>query len=696
MKNQDPVEVKMPEDTPGSFPLTGNEPAAKLPLPIRSTRYAIGGALIAIIITVVTTTYLRIEGQLERTLKGTITSVLSENRHQVSHWLRDREILTQKAAKLPALVGATRSLLQRGPDQNNTRELLKTLTPIIETGLASSALIVNKNGEYIFNSGNAPPRVFLDEKLGPARLAGSGFFIRAGHFRRFVSLAPIDAGGKTNAYLVLTIDAQSLIEGLETSRPHAGGESYAYDERGIFGKVPNSAKNGKHTRHLTFGEQTKSQSSGPGDIREYLSHSGDKVIGSSFWIEKYRVGVAAEIPFSEANRNTALLRQSFLVLVTLVGASVLGFLALGRWTLRVREESLLMTRRLSRLARAIQPLSAALENDPSAVVLGDSEGVVVYANASCQRVLHFDAHILGRKTEEIFANLHGDLQAALISGQDSIVAQGTDSKEDTLLISSRSLNIDGAPHYLYMLRPITQQVRRQEVEHWKKLIRVLSHELNNTLAPITSLLSSARTVIKMSNQDPRLGDILESIAERTRHLVSFLEGYREVARLPRPAPRDTDWHTLMDSLAAQVSFQQVGILPDLPGYFDPHQLERVLLNVLRNAQEAGSDPADIELDVVQLVEGFSINIQDRGSGMPEAVLKQAMLPFFSTKRTGTGVGLALSREIIEAHGGQLSLANREGGGLTVSCYLPMAVQPPISRRAKNQQQGKNAGESQST
>ncbi|HXS16675.1 MAG TPA: HAMP domain-containing sensor histidine kinase, partial [Polyangiaceae bacterium] len=248
---------------------------------------------------------------------------------------------------------------------------------------------------------------------------------------------------------------------------------------------------------------------------------------------------------------------------------------------------------------------------------------------------------------------------------------------ETLLVSSHSLTIEGAQHYLYMLRPVTQQVRRQEVEHWKKLIRVLSHELNNALAPITSLLSSARKLNQMTHQDPRLGQIFESISERTAHLVAFIEGYREVARLPRPAPRTVDWDSFLQSIQSQKHIKLVGTLPTAAGYFDPIQLERVVINLINNAYEAGSPREDIELEVVEEDERFRLNVMDRGSGMPEAVLKQAMLPFFSTKRTGTGVGLALSREIIEAHDGQLALANRDGGGLVVSCSLPKA--PPQSR-----------------
>src|SRR5690606_23983346 len=332
-------------------------------------------------------------------------------------------------------------------------------------------------------------------------------------------------------------------------------------------------------------------------IDEYVGHGGIKVVGAWAWLPDVGLGIATEIPRAKAYSSVIILRQSFLVLVTLVGAAVLGFIALGRWTLRVREESLLMTRRLGRLARAIQPLSAALEHDPSAVVLVDVDGTVVYANASSHRVLGVSSPLLGQDVDSVFENLHPELKAALVSGNDSIVAQGIESGDETLLVSSRSLRIDRTPHFLYMLRPITQQVRRQEVEHWKKLIRVLSHELNNALAPITSLLSSARTLNQMSHQDPRLGKIFESIAERTTHLVSFLEGYRAVARLPRPDPREINWEIFLNGLESQKTFKRRGTLPQAPGFFDPVQLERVLVNVLRNATEAGSPADQTEVEV---------------------------------------------------------------------------------------------------
>lgn len=375
-------------------------------------------------------------------------------------------------------------------------------------------------------------------------------------------------------------------------------------------------------------------------------------------------------PAARAYRSVQGLRQSYATLIALVCLALLGLLALLRWTLRVRRDSVLMTQRLTRLGRAIQPLSAALEHDPNAVVLADEQGEVVYANAASQRMLSQGTPLLGRHVQGVFSQLSDELRSALSSGRDSIVTQSGSGAEETLLVSGRSLGIEGSPHYLYLLRPVTAQVRRQEVENWKKLIRVLSHELNNALAPITSLLSSARQLNKMKHQDPRLGDIFEGISERTSHLLSFLDGYREIARLPRPSMKEVAWDNFIESVASEKKFRLVGTLPERNGTFDPIQMQRVLSHLLRNAHESGSPGEDIEVQVSEGERGFRINVLDRGCGMTDAILKQAMLPFFSTKRTGTGVGLALSREIIEAHGGQLSMTNRDQGGLSVSCFLP--------------------------
>jgi signal transduction histidine kinase len=106
------------------------------------------------------------------------------------------------------------------------------------------------------------------------------------------------------------------------------------------------------------------------------------------------------------------------------------------------------------------------------------------------------------------------------------------------------------------------------------------------------------------------------------------------------------------------------------GRFDPGQLAQAVLNLVKNAHESGSPPGDVEIALRRAPGWYRLEVLDRGSGMSDAALTSALVPFYSTKRSGTGLGLALAREIVEAHGGRIALANRDGGGLVVTLVLP--------------------------
>ena len=123
-------------------------------------------------------------------------------------------------------------------------------------------------------------------------------------------------------------------------------------------------------------------------------------------------------------------------------------------------------------------------------------------------------------------------------------------------------------------------------------------------------------------------------------------------------------------IAAAQPFRIEGSLPQREASFDVGQLEQVMINLLKNAAESGSPPEGISVGVHPRAQGFLIEVADRGTGLSEQVLRDALLPFFSTKPSGTGLGLTLCREIVEAHGGRLTLANRPDGGAIVSIHLP--------------------------
>jgi len=207
------------------------------------------------------------------------------------------------------------------------------------------------------------------------------------------------------------------------------------------------------------------------------------------------------------------------------------------------------------------------------------------------------------------------------------------------------------------------------VQTWKKVIRVISHELNNSLAPIASLAHSGAELLRRGQYD-RLPTALATIEDRARHLEGFIRDYARFAKLPAPRLEPIEWSRFVEQLRSQVDFAFDGVQGDAIARVDVAQLEQCLINLLKNAHESGSAPEEVRLQLRRVQDAWRIDILDRGTGMNDSVLSNALLPFYSTKRNGTGLGLALAREIAEAHGGRIALLNREGGGLCVSMVLP--------------------------
>jgi len=315
-------------------------------------------------------------------------------------------------------------------------------------------------------------------------------------------------------------------------------------------------------------------------------------------------------------------------------------------------------------------LDTMVQNTPVAMLLCDPGGHVVYGNLAARKLLGDGRRLDGLRLADILEAAPESLREAVARGGDGLFAvQREDDEEEIFYLARSGFRLNGRPHELFVLRHLTAELRRQEVRTWKKVIRVISHELNNSLAPIASLAHSGGELVKRGKHD-QLERVFATIAERARHLEQFILGYAKFAKLPAPRPEDVAWPALVDRLRTQVPFVVDGPLPDGPGRFDLAQVEQALVNLLRNAHESGSSDADVHLRVRRLPTTVAIEVSDRGSGMTEAVLSNALLPFYSTKRDGTGLGLALVREIAEAHGGRVSLANRQGGGVSVTITMP--------------------------
>jgi two-component system nitrogen regulation sensor histidine kinase NtrY len=320
-------------------------------------------------------------------------------------------------------------------------------------------------------------------------------------------------------------------------------------------------------------------------------------------------------------------------------------------------------------------LDTMVQNTPVAMLLvGDaaSAGAIVYANLAARQLLNEGRKLEGHHLQDILQHASPALVDALARGGDGLFTAGEGDDEEVYHLARRSFSLNGRKHELLLLRQLTQELRRQEVQTWKKVIRVISHELNNSLAPLTSLAHSGAELVRRG-QTERLPQILETIEERTRHLETFILGYARFAKLPAPRIEQCSWEGFVERLASEVEFRVVGALPAEMATFDAGQMEQALLNLLKNAHESGSRPEQVELHVKSALGLLRIEVMDRGQGMNDAVLTNALVPFYSTKRSGTGLGLALAREIAEAHGGRITLGNRDGGGLTVALILPVVT-----------------------
>ncbi|MEC8324864.1 MAG: ATP-binding protein [Pseudomonadota bacterium] len=317
-------------------------------------------------------------------------------------------------------------------------------------------------------------------------------------------------------------------------------------------------------------------------------------------------------------------------------------------------------------------LDKVLQSSPQALVLIDSNDYVVFSNHSANRLFNSEHKLEGLQREELYKAANEQIKQAMEAGRDGLFhLQHEKDDSETWHLSTGQFLLNNHQHRLYIFKQLTRELSRQEVVVWKKVIRIISHELNNSLGPMSSMLHSGK-LLAQNVDEPRLGRVFSTLQERISHLNEFVQGYGKFAKLPLPKLELLDWQSMLSNVQQQYAFNLDGHVPKHRCFADHIQLEQLLINLLKNAHESGSKPQDIAVSIENKQSGTVISVIDAGPGMSEAVMASALIPFYSTKASGSGLGLALCREIAEAHHGQLSLHNRSGGktGLVVNVFLP--------------------------
>ncbi|MGH9349113.1 MAG: sensor histidine kinase [Vicinamibacterales bacterium] len=235
----------------------------------------------------------------------------------------------------------------------------------------------------------------------------------------------------------------------------------------------------------------------------------------------------------------------------------------------------------------------------------------------------------------------------------------------------------GLPHELLVLADVSQPLREQERQAWQRLIRVIGHELNNSLAPIKSIAGSLEGLIGRDEMpedwrdDMRRG--LAIIASRSDALSRFTNAYARLARLPPPAMQPVRFAPLVQRIAGLETRMPVAVKrgPELTVSADADQLEQLLINVVRNAVDASLETGGgVTVGWTRSRRMLDVHVDDEGPGLPNT--GNLFVPFFTTKPGGSGIGLVLSRQIAEGHGGILTLENRANGrGCRATLRIPI-------------------------
>ncbi len=304
-------------------------------------------------------------------------------------------------------------------------------------------------------------------------------------------------------------------------------------------------------------------------------------------------------------------------------------------------------------------LNKVLAEIDVAVFAFDGDGRIRLANRAAGALLrrHPDA-LLGLSAEEI--GFHGLLEGPPVSSESHTFP----GRAGRWQVMREVFHEAGVPFRLLVITDLSQALRDEERRAWRRLIRVIWHELNNSLAPIKSVIETSRDALAAGPPDPaereELAHNLALVAERAESLRRFLSRYSELARMPEPTIAAADAAAILRQVAAvhPAGRVQFAAADGLALRADADQVQQALINLVKNAVEATPEgEAPVALRAVRGKDSVVFEVEDSGPGVANP--DNLFVPFFTTKPGGSGIGLVLARQVAEAHGGTLTLKNRE-------------------------------------
>jgi two-component system, NtrC family, nitrogen regulation sensor histidine kinase NtrY len=362
-------------------------------------------------------------------------------------------------------------------------------------------------------------------------------------------------------------------------------------------------------------------------------------------------------------------------------AATRGFRALGDAI--DRAATALSASRLSQ-QRQVESLQALLDSSAVAMLIIEPNGSVTFANRAARQLV--GASVASLAQLPMFSAALAELQA-LAPGRRTVVRLADGQRT---LASAAQFTAGGVSKRALSMQNIGSELDEAELQAWHDLVRILAHEMMNSLTPIASLAESVRPLVAAMRTDASATDNLhaadvlgaiDTIARRSAGLMNFVERYRKMAERPQPmlsavrvASLVQKVEQLMSAVLAGkgIAFAASVEPPELEIRADAAMLEQALLNLLHNCVDALAQTSDGRIDVRCRVEndGVAIAVLDNGPGVPADALERIFVPFFTTKAGGSGIGLSLARQIAHAHGGRLDGTANVPKGAAFTLFLP--------------------------
>ncbi|MEQ8424847.1 MAG: ATP-binding protein, partial [Cyclobacteriaceae bacterium] len=320
-----------------------------------------------------------------------------------------------------------------------------------------------------------------------------------------------------------------------------------------------------------------------------------------------------------------------------------------------------------------QYLQTLTNNIQAGIFSYDLSGKIELANPAALRLLNVMRLRNTEELKQINAKLYKAIQD-LQPGQRQLLRTLIGEQEVRLSIQVKELVMNETPFRVVLIQDLNRELEEQEVEAWQKLIRVLTHEIMNTVTPIVSLTEAVNTLLVEQNGERKdlkqldeedkedLYGSLETIEKRSKGLLRFVNAYKDFTKTPELIFTQIDVLALLKRVINLLGpeFNRTNIVLSAPSFeghlnakADAELLEQVIINIFRNAMDAleGRDDPQITVEVARKNMLTTIRIADNGTGMNKDVLDKAFIPFFTTKKNGTGIGLSLSRQIMRMHKG---------------------------------------------